>query len=64
MRKEIKLPNNWIGVSVILIALILVIAVPFVVVFSLLSYIAPYWASIVVAIAASFITFIYCVSFK
>lgn len=54
VKKNIKLPNNAFGIAIMLILLLLVIIVPFVVTFWLVSLVAPWWVCAPVGMAASF----------
>lgn len=61
---NIKLPNNGFGTTLMLLAILLVITIPFVITLWLVGLVAPLWVSIPVAFAASFIAFITTVKFN
>lgn len=60
----VKLPRNGFGVTIMLIALLLVATVPFTIVFWLMLKIAPWWVATPLAISASVVTLFLTVSRK
>lgn len=64
MPKKIILPNNAFGCLILLAVLMLIFAVPFCVVFWLVSLVAPWWVSCPLAVAAGMISFLILVTFK
>jgi hypothetical protein len=61
---KIELQRDWFGYLVVLINVALLGIVPFVVVFWAISYIAPWWVSIPLSVAASFVTLIRTVKLR
>ena len=61
---KIELQRDWFGYTVVMIGIALLGIVPFVVVLWAMSHVAPWWVSIPVSVAASFITLIRTVKLR
>ena len=64
MKKQIILPNNWIGISIMLLAVALLQIVPAAVTLWLVSLVAPWWVAVPCAVAAGLVVMLLTVKFK
>lgn len=61
---KITLPNNGLGVLLMLALVLLIIVVPFTLVLWLVSLIAPWWVALPLGLAASLLAFLTGVRFR
>jgi len=61
---QITLPNNNLGVCLMLAMIALIIMVPFILVLWLVSLVAPWWVALPLGLAASLIAFLTGVKMK
>ena len=64
MKKQVILPDNWIGISIMLLAVALLLVVPAVVTLWLVSLVAPWWVAVPCAVAAGLLTVLRFVHFE
>ena len=64
MKKQIILPNNGIGISIMLLAVALLLVVPAAVTLWLVSLVAPWWVAVPCAVAAGLVVILLTVKFK
>lgn len=62
--KRVTLPNNWIGISIMLLAIFLLLAVPAAVTLWLISLVAPWWVAVPCAVAAGLLAVLRFVHFE
>lgn len=62
--KQITLPNNWIGISIMLLLAALLLVVPAAVTLWLVSLVAPWWVAVPCAVAAGLVVMLLTVKFK
>lgn len=62
--KRVILPNNWIGISIMLLAIALLQVVPAAVTLWLVSLVAPWWVAVPCAVAAGLVVMLLTVKFK
>lgn len=58
------LPSNWFGICIMLLAIALVITVPFVLVLWLMLKVAPAYVALPLAMLASLVTFLGTVKYR
>lgn len=63
-RKQILLPPNGFGVLIMLLLMVLLFTVPAVLVYWLISLIAPWWVALPLSIATGTLSFLLTVKFK
>lgn len=62
--KRVILPNNWIGISIMLLAIFLLLAVPAAATLWLASLVAPWWVAVPCAVAAGLLSVLRFVHFE
>jgi hypothetical protein len=62
--KKILLPNNYLGLLIMLVLIALGAIVPFVVVLWIVLQAAPWWVALPIALAASLVSVLLLVNFK
>jgi len=62
--KKILLPNNYLGLLIMLVLIALGAIVPFVVVLWIVLQAAPWWVALPIALAASMVSVLRLVNFK
>jgi hypothetical protein len=61
---KVILPNNGFGILLMLVAILLIVAVPFALTYWLVGLIAPWWVALPCSLLASLIAFLTTVKFK
>lgn len=62
--KKITLPNNGLGIFLMLCVFLAVVTIPFVLTLWLVSLVAPWWVAVPCGFAASLAAFLSTVEFK